>query len=201
MKKNVFLLLLIFCYQGSFAQSSIKKKTSKRKKTNTHVVAAVAETPVPSSQKLHTVSGEILQTSSYCGGAAIDSEEMQKYQQPYPYPSKVLHVRKDSVNDLKNPIVAHIVPNEKGQFSIELPPGIYSIVVDEQLSPIDYSHYNNVQTQNEVDINCLKKWWSMPYSILVVKDKNISGLQFVFNHRCFVNNDIPCFYYSGPMPP
>jgi hypothetical protein len=56
-------------------------------------------------------------------------------------------------------------------------------------------------TKNQiVDEQCLIEWWKKPYYLLEVKDQNITSLNFIFIHRCFLNNDIPCISYGGPMP-
>ncbi|MCC6371738.1 MAG: hypothetical protein IT236_12085, partial [Bacteroidia bacterium] len=46
-----------------------------------------------------------------------------------------------------------------------------------------------------------KEWWSKAYFVLEIKDKNIDGLEFNFHHKCFIEGDVPCLNYTGPMPP
>jgi hypothetical protein len=124
---------------------------------------------------------------------------MRQYERPVVYAGKRFYVREGSVNRLDKAIVDSFISDANGKFSIHLKPGTYSIIQPEQLKKIDYHLYN--KESHEVDTVCLKKWWSDPYYLLTIKDRDITGLTFIFSHRCFVENDIPCIFYSGVMPP
>lgn len=175
-----------------FAQTKPKQKVKPKKKN-------VVITPVK-GEKLFSVSGNVTRTESYCGGVELSPGEYENYHKPQPYSGKVFYVRKGKVNDAKQQIVASFTTNSKGEFKIELPPGEYSIIVKEQAKPLNFKEFPNsdyLHTSEE----CLKEWWAKPLHVLLISDKEISGLKFNFHWPCFVNSDIPCIRYNGPLPP
>lgn len=151
-----------------------------------------------SSDTSFLISGKVLQTFSYCGGARPTQEILDKLNTPKVYPDKSFHVRAGSINDINKKIVVKFNSKMDGTFSFNLKPGTYSIILEEQLSLVDLTDYN---TKNQrVDEKCLEEWWGKPYYILEVTDKNISELEFIFNQRCHLKTDIPCVSYTGPKP-
>ena len=88
---------------------------------------------------------------------------------------------------------------EAGNFSFLLLPGIYALLVDEQIPPPDTKKY---QTKFiTVDETAFNQWWAKPYHLLEVKAADIADLKFHFQHRSFIPNDIPALRYTGPYPP
>lgn len=161
-------------------------------------IVCASITAQTTKKTLITISGKITQTSSYCGGAAPSPEMLEEYETPKPYIGKTLYVRKGNRNNLKEKIILSFKADAKGNFSFQLEPGIYSIIVEEQVKTLTIKQTNpGVQA----DTACLKKWWVKPYHLLNVKENNITGLNFNFHHPCFITSDIPCFQYNGPMPP
>lgn len=201
--KQLLLLLLMVLQLNASAQSSssIKKKTNTKRKASTH--STVKTTPPGSNTSTkYNISGKILQVGSYCGGAAPSEEMLEEMRKPFPYPTKTLHVRKGTANNSKMPILADIHPDKDGNYNIQLPAGTYCVIVDEQVDALDLNQYNQpANAYLNADLECLKDWWSKPYYLLVVKNKDITGLDFSFQRRCFCDSDIPCLNYSGPMPP
>jgi len=146
------------------------------------------------------VRGKITQTSDFCGGARPSDEVMQDMQKARLYAGKTLYIRKGKSNDLRQPIVMKFLSDSAGRFTIMLKPGVYSIVQPEQLKKLDMKKiYSGPNI--EPDMSCLKEWWSKAYFVLEIKDKNIDGLEFNFHHKCFIEGDVPCLNYTGPMPP
>lgn len=166
------------------------------------LVCSFTKAQVTKSKKeiVHTISGKVTQTSSYCGGAMPTEEILQEMSKPVPYAGKVFYVRKGSVNNIKMPIVLSFTVNAKGEFSIDLPPGQYCLIQKEQVKTLNMKNYKST-TDLQIDENCLKEWWAKPYYAFQITDKNITDLKFNFYHACFVNSDIPCIEYVGPMPP
>jgi len=193
MKYFLIVISLMFCC--SIHAQNKKNKTKKKTTEKT----AVAPTSTTSSER-YTVSGKVMQTFPYCGGAAPSEEMMKSLRAPKPYGGKIFYIRKGSVNDLKAPIMGSFTVNGAGEFSFELPPGTYSIIQKEQLKTLDLKQFKS-GTWEKADENCLKEWWAKPYHLLEIKDKNLGELSFIFHRKCFVNSDIPCIYYRGPMPP
>ena len=193
---HFYLLFFIFLTTISFFTASAQgnKKTVKRK--HRHAVNTVVESA--DSSKVFIISGRVLQTSSYCGGVAPSHEILEKAATPVAYSGKKFYIREGNTNTLKNKIIGSFTIDSIGKFSVKLHSGTYSVIQEEQVHLLRISDYINPNQQ--VDTNCLKNWWAAPYALLVVKDKNITDLNFTFHHQCFIA-DIPCIMYVGPMPP
>lgn len=147
----------------------------------------------------YTISGSVTQTSSYCGGANPPKELLQQMATPVAYPGKTFYTKSGTVNDLAMPVLTSFTTDSTGHFSIHLSPGIYAIILKEQLAELNAADYET-KTQ-VVDKDCLAEWWKKPYYLLEVKQQDISSLNFVFHHRCYIANDIPCIRYRGPLAP
>jgi hypothetical protein len=152
-----------------------------------------------STGKTFTVTGIVTQTFSYCGGAAPPKQILDKLKTPVAYPGKKFYVRSGKVNNIEAKIVGSFTTDSIGRFSVSLQSGAYSIIQEEQLNKIRASDYD--KQNQEVDEQCLMEWWAKPYYILEIRDNNISGLNFNFQHTCFVSADIPCLKYVGPPVP
>ena len=150
--------------------------------------------------KKFTIKGRVTQSASYCGGARPSEEMMNELNKAKPYAGKVFYVKKGKQNDAKQKVIMTLVCDSVGNFSGTLPPGNYIIVLAEQTKALDYKALSKMP--NIVyDKNCMQQWWLKPYYQFEITDKNIEGLSFHFQHRCFVPLDIPCLSYVGPMPP
>ena len=146
----------------------------------------------------YSITGTLLQTSSYCGGAKPTQEILDRFATPKPYPNKTFSIRKGSKNNICNKIIKKFITDCNGNFSFNLPKGTYSIIVEEQVEPIKAKDYNTkLQTVND---SCLQKWWSEPYYLIKVEKKN-NPLHFTIHHQCYIDNDIPCITYVGPKHP
>ena len=102
------------------------------------------------------------------------------------------------MNSEQGKIIERFTTDKEGLYDIALLPGTYSIIVEEQLHPVDLKKYST--TNQKVDEKCMIEWWKKPYYVLEVNHQNITSLNFTFTHRCFLTNDIPCITYTGPMP-
>ena len=149
-------------------------------------------------KKTFTISGKVDQLHSYCGGARPTQEILDEFSQPKPYPDKIFYVKEGNTNNIDGKVIASFTTKQDGSFSFQLPKGTYSIIVAEQLHPIQGKDFANKDLK--VDEICLQKWWKTPYKILDVKDQNISDLYFLFKHRCFIPYDIPCILFIGEVP-
>jgi hypothetical protein len=178
---KTYLYIIVFCFAcvQMFAQTVKDKKNGTLK---------------------FIVSGKVTQISSYCGGAQPSPEILAGYEAPSPYAGKTFYIRKGKINTTKQPVILSFKADANGKFSIELPPGTYSIIQEPQIKKINPNEYN-IEGSISADADCLKKWWEKPYYILEIKEKNITGLHFEFHHPCFISADIPCLQYIGPLPP
>lgn len=162
----------------------------------------IGSKPIPNAKSdslvnTYTVSGSVLQQFPYCQGARPTQEMLTIVTTPVAYPNKTFYVRKGNTNTKNGEIVNHFTTNSEGFFSLSLLPGIYSIIVEEQLNAINPKKY--ITETQKVNESCLIDWWGKPYYLLEVKDQNINSLNFTFMHRCFLNTDIPCVDYKGPL--
>jgi hypothetical protein len=163
---------------------------------------AVKNEPVPAREASdpQRISGFISQTSSYCGGARPTEEILEEYNRPKPYVGKTLYVTEGEKNHGGNKVVGKVVANDSGYFVITLPPGVYSLVQEEHLKPLDSESYNAAKLV-EADTACLRKWWNAPLAVIRVKNQEVKDVNVNFHHPCFVSGDVPCRRYVGPMPP
>ena len=151
-------------------------------------------------KKLFVVKGSVKKNNPYCGGVAPSAEMVAESNKARPYIGKVFYIKRGVTNSTKVKVVLKIVTDSLGQFAIHLEPGQYIFVQAEQVKALDL---NKIIIGNflHADASCLKQWWQTPYYSFEIKDKNIENLKFEFNKRCFVESDIPCLQYFGPMPP
>lgn len=177
---------LIFCFFmiSTFCFSQNKKHASKQKDQN----------------KTFTISGKVTISYSHCGGAMLDQQSMKEITQPKPYSGKVFYIREGAINDLNKPIITSFTVDANGNFELKLPKGTFSIIQKEQVQQLDTSKYESNQYYI-VDRSCMQKWWLAPYHLLEVNNKNITDLEFNFHKRCFIEGDLPCIDYHGPLPP
>jgi hypothetical protein len=148
---------------------------------------------------MYNVSGSIMLTSSFCGGARPNEEMMMEAERPKPYVGKTLYVRRGMSNSAKEKIILKFTANKAGEFNFRLPAGTYVIIQAEQVNAYDSTKVERRQYIN-VDHACMREWWVKPLYVLEVIDKDVKGLVFPFHRRCFISSDVPCFNYSGPMP-
>jgi hypothetical protein len=159
------------------------------------IIALFISYSINAKSQNNLINGNVQQTSFYCGGARPTKEILDNIAKPQPFPNKTFYVRKGKTNNINNKIIAKFTTDSNGNFSLNLPQGTYSILVEEQAKPIKAQDYTTkFQT---VDDKCLQTWWQKPYYLLIVKSKN-KPLNFTFKHRCYINNDIPCITYIGP---
>ena len=114
----------------AFSQS-IPNGTSKKHRTKT-----VKKTRPAISLKTYTVTGKVTQTYSYCGGAAPPKDLLDEMATPVAFPGKRFYIRPGVTNNSNVKIVKSFTTAEDGSFSIQLAPGIYAVIVEEQLNKI-----------------------------------------------------------------
>ncbi len=151
------------------------------------------------------VSGKVMQTSSYCGGAEISPEEQAALSKPKPLAGKKFFVRKGNKNNLKEPVVATFVTDSSGAFMFYLPPGEYSIVDERKydkkyVANIAKQYKKGSENYDAADLNCLKNWVNTPDMVFTVTGDGAKKIEVIYNRPCEWNT-APCINYRGPMPP
>ncbi|HEX2898469.1 MAG TPA: hypothetical protein VHS96_02005 [Bacteroidia bacterium] len=149
--------------------------------------------------KTFKVSGNVLVTGSYCGGAAPSEEILAEASRPKPFANKGFLIRSGKMNALGTDMVTRTRTDAQGTFSVELIPGTYCMVLETKERARDAGFY---KLQNlAVDKPCDQKWLNTCDLTFTVADKNITGLRLNFNKKCFVDDLSPCVSFTGPMPP
>lgn len=186
MIKQIIYVLILLCFAGNSISQTKASPSKKRKKCFF-------------KQTKYIVSGKVTQTFTYCGGAMPTQEILDKLATPIPFPKKNFYIRKGNMNTEKAAIIMEFMTDENGNFSLQLAPGIYSIIQEAQAKPLNLKDY--LKENIKVDDDCLKAWWAKPYYLLEIKNDDITELNFTFHHPCFISGEIPCMRYTGPMPP
>src|SRR5262245_20633073 len=144
-----------------------------------------------------TVSGSAIRIPSVCGGRQ-PPDRIDRPTAAVPYPSKKFHVIKGSTNTRSREVLLSFTSDSSGRFSFRVPTGVYSILLDEQAQPAEASRYESRFVK--MDAACFAAWWAKPYYDLRVGNADVENLKFEFAQRCFVDHDIPCLHYDGPLP-
>ena len=180
-----------------FTNCGTKNKTAPQKE------AVKAETKTQTSETKISVTGNVIQTNSYCGGAAPPDFLLEELATPRPFPDKKFHVIKGDANTPDRKIILSFTSDSAGSFSFQLESGTYSIILEEQISSPDAKKYKT--ESQSINEDCYKNWWAKPFYLLKAEESEkatgIKGLSFNFHHRCFISSDVPCLQYEGPAPP
>ncbi len=147
-------------------------------------------------KKTFTVTGTIMQTTSYCGGAQPSPDMLARCNTPMGIPNGKLFVKKGTMNKERASLIDSIRADANGKFSIQLPAGNYCLVEDWKAKPFDLPLNNEFQT---VDSICYRNMYDACDYELNITDKNIDSVKIVFHRSCFYNR--PCISYHGPLPP
>jgi hypothetical protein len=151
--------------------------------------------PHPGTQR---VSGSVTRMPAFCGGK-LPPDRTDRPAAAVPYPNKKFHVIKGTTNTRSREIVLSFASDSSGRFSFRIPSGVYSILVDEQTQPAEIGRYESRFVK--MDADCFAAWWAKPYYELRVGNSDVEGLTFEFAQRCFIDSDIPCLRYEGPIGP
>lgn len=151
---------------------------------------------------VYNITGTVTDHSDYCGGVEPSDQMIRELGRHKPCPHNKLYIKRGTVNSYQSLIFRTIKPLSDGSYCVQLPPGVYCIILETQIDPLDMDVYKkNKKYIKYSSEECLKKWWKTCYQTLVVKDKDISNLNFHFHHKCFVDETNPCIEYVGPQPP
>jgi hypothetical protein len=142
------------------------------------------------------VSGSIMQTVSYCGGAQPSKEILDSCNTPRGVPFGKLFVKEGSKNGESSKIVDTIVANANGNFSISLPAGDYCLVEEWKSKPYKLPLKTKDQT---VDSACYKNLYNTCDFQLNITNKDVENIKILFHRKCLFNQ--PCVSFHGPLPP
>ncbi len=155
-----------------------------------------AEPPARKATGKRTVSGKVVQTSDYCGGAAPTEEILAALRQEKPFPNKELFVRAGAVNETSRPILQKFALDAQGNFTISLLPGDYCVVEGDKKDRLKVSESaKGNQKEAASQTACLEKWRRTCDKTLEVGKQNLRGVVIKFHHTC----NPPCAT-AGPPP-
>lgn len=189
MKRLSVVLILLFSFSLIFYSQTDGRKSKKKSRSNAC-----------------KITGRVTYTKSHCGGVRLTEEQMNEMRTPRPLAGKKLYIKKGNTNTFDNTkIVAEVTADEKGEFTLELPPGEY-LIVDEKKK--DTAYYNQILKEyskptdmySAADSVCMKTWYQTPELIFTVKKGQKIKPEVNFPNRCSWNT-IPCAHYKGPLPP
>ncbi len=143
-----------------------------------------------------TVSGTIMQTVSYCGGAAPSRQIQDSSNTPHAIPYAKLFVKSGSSNKQDGRIIQTINADQEGNFKISLPAGKYCMLEEWKAGTFKLPSNDN---NHKVDSACYRDLYNSCDFEILVAHKNIHQLKIVFHRTCSYNQ--PCVSYRGPLPP
>jgi hypothetical protein len=147
------------------------------------------------------VSGRVVQTSDYCGGAHPPDELLEALRKEKPFPNKTIYVRAGGVNQPSEP-VAKFTTDAEGRFQISLPPGTYCLIEENkklEMKIPDIMKENQQLPPSQAyqfeGQDCLRKWWNSCDATLTVGKDDVKNVVIKFHQTCRP----PCIT-GGPMP-
>ncbi|MEW6470070.1 MAG: hypothetical protein AB1458_14175 [Bacteroidota bacterium] len=149
------------------------------------------------------ISGRAERIGAYCGGARPTQEILEKIKEPKPVVNTKFYVRKDTFNDVSQPVLLEFTTDSSGNFGISLPPGKYCIVNDQKKDKAyteDLKKKYAVATEwyEAADAACLEEWLRTPDAVLIVNG-DVKDFVITWYDRC--SWYLPCVNYTGPLPP
>jgi hypothetical protein len=145
------------------------------------------------------LNGQVTITYDYCKGTAPTDEEYASYRTPRICANKKLFIRQGSTNDPTKPILAELISDTYGNFSIQLPKGVYCIVDEKKKDKTLFNKIINNHKDNELAKPCLEDWIKTPDAAFTIDNQDIK-ISINYNQPCSWNST-PCIGYNGPLPP
>lgn len=165
---------------------------------------AAQETNANTNTSTINVTGVVLQTEAYCGGAAPNQRILDELQTPKPLPGKNIYVKAGKANNPEAEVVAEVIADERGEFTLSLAPGWY-VLVDE--SKKDRASYNYMLSNfaaatdkyTAVDRKCLDGWVKNAELVFEAKEGANEAIEVTFHKPCTWNS-FPCVRFTGERP-
>jgi len=142
------------------------------------------------------ISGTIMQTTSYCGGAQPTKAIMDSANTPKKIPFAKLFVKAGESNREDARVIEKIEADSNGNFSIYLPKGNYCLVEEWKTKPFKLPANDASKT---ADPACYRNLYNTADFKLTVAIKSIRNLKLTFHRAC--PNNQPCVAFKGPLHP
>lgn len=147
----------------------------------------------------HKVTGQVMHTRAYCGGAAPSDEMLQRYRTPLPLPGLKIYLRSGRTNVITRPLLDSTTTDAEGRFTFNLPNGEYCIITKARIKPPVAANYDS--NTYEIVEDCIDEWIVHCDATFSVEDQDVAGLGVQLHKECFKEEFNPCIRYTGPMPP
>lgn len=147
----------------------------------------------------HKVSGQVMHTRAYCGGAAPSEQMLNSYRTPTPLPSLKLYLRGGRTNIVTRPVIDSTMTDAEGRFTFNVPNGEYCILTKSRIKPPVAANYDS--NTFEIVEDCIDEWIVVCDATFSVADQDVEGLGLTLHKECFKEDFNPCIRYIGPMPP
>jgi hypothetical protein len=143
-------------------------------------------------------------TESYCAGARPTDEILAEIALPKPMNGERLYLRKGSVNNLNEPLVASEITDQSGRAIFHLMPGQYCVLRASRSDKKQTEKWKDEllkgnELYGPIDIECLEKWLATPELMIEVSESGLLKFEMLINKPCPWNS-IPCAQYIGPLP-
>ena len=147
----------------------------------------------------HKVTGQVMHTRAYCGGAAPSEQMLERYRTPLPLPSLTLYVRSGRTNVISRAVLDSATTDAEGRFTFLLPAGEYCIITKARIKTPKAANYD--ANMFEIIEECIDEWIVTCDATFSVADQDVEGLGLQLHKECFKEEFNPCIHYIGPMPP
>ena len=147
--------------------------------------------------KTFRLSGKVVYTRSYCGGAPPSHETMEELQKPIPLANFEMHARPGNVNDQAIKVAYTTRTDKEGNYHFDLPPGEWCIITGEKA--VNFGIAMN-DPNRLVDQECIEKWAKSCDANIVITNGNKVANEILLHKSCFVGFQ-PCTQWTGQVPP
>jgi hypothetical protein len=175
------------------------KATDNATVANNQTPGKLANPNIDLNAKRFDVSGQILWTNSYCGGAAPPQSMLDELARPKPRAKQAIIVRSGTTNALSTALVTRATTDANGWFNLSLTPGDYCICLAEKENARTKEFKN--QQSISIDEPCDTKWLKTCDIVFKLRDKGSKGLKATFHQNCDVPSFSPCIQSTLPPRP
>lgn len=148
------------------------------------------------AKNLFLVTGSMMQTISYCGGAQPSQQVLDSCNKPRGIPYGKFFLKSGNTNLKGASIIQTINTDINGNFAIYLPTGNYCLVEEWKSKPFKLPLNDAKQT---IDSTCFLNLYNTCDFKLAIPKKSIHHLIFIFHRNCYYNQ--PCTSYHGALRP
>lgn len=149
----------------------------------------------------YTITGKIIQKSTYCGGARPSPELLESFKTPKPLKNFKVYLKAGKTNADNAKVIASTSTDELGRYSFNVQAGDYVLVSETQLNRSNFDGSTKSKYLKITDEACLQAWYEKGMMTCTIKDRNQENPDHLINKKCDVPEGMPCLVYTGPVRP